>query len=177
MTFLRTFRYFLVFSIFNVLGFASIALAEAPATTPLIKPIVKPASSAIHLDVYKSETCMCCEKWISNLESKGFHAVARHPADLNQEKVKRGIAPRYHSCHTAVSTDGYVFEGHIPATIIQRFLSEKPKSAIGLAVPGMPMGSPGMEMGNHFDPYDVLLLKADGSSSVYAHISRIDQQY
>ena len=64
-----------------------------------------------------------------------------------------------------------------PASIIQRFLTEKPKGAIGLAVPGMPMGSPGMEMGNHFDPYDVLLLKADGSSSVYVHIGRIDQQH
>lgn len=177
MTFLRTFRYFLVFSIFNVLGLANIALAEAPVKVPLTKPIVKPVSTAIHLNVFKSETCMCCEKWISNLEPKGFHAVAHHPADLNQEKVKRGIAPRYHSCHTAVSTDGYVFEGHIPASIIQRFLAEKPKGAIGLAVPGMPMGSPGMEMGNHFDPYDVLLLKADGSSSIYAHISRIDQQH
>lgn len=177
MTFLRTFRYFLVFSIFNVLSFSTIALAEAPATAPVIKPSVKPAASAIHLDVYKSETCMCCEKWITHLESRGFHTVAHHPADLNQEKAKRGIAPRYHSCHTAVSTDGYVFEGHIPASIIQRFLTEKPKGAIGLAVPGMPMGSPGMEIGNRFDPYDVLLLKADGSSSVYAHIGRTDQQY
>lgn len=176
MTFLRTFRYFLVFSIVNALGLANIALAEAPAKVQLAKPIVKPVSTAIHLDVFKSETCMCCEKWISNLESKGFHAVAHHPADLNQEKVKRGIAPRYHSCHTAVSTDGYVFEGHIPAAVIKRFLTEKPKGVIGLAVPGMPMGSPGMEMGDHFDPYDVLLLKADGSSSVYAPITQIDQR-
>lgn len=171
----RPVRYFAALCVFNVLGLASIALANPPATTPLAKPIVTPANTAITLDVYKSETCSCCEKWISHLESEGFHATAHHPDDLTAEKAKRGIAPRYHSCHTAVSAEGYVFEGHIPALVIQRFLTEKPKGAIGLAVPGMPMGSPGM--GNHLDPYDVLLLKADGSSSVYTKIDRIDQQY
>ncbi len=177
MSYLRPFRYFVVFCAFNFLGLANSVFADALTKGPLTTPILKPASAAINLEVYKSETCMCCEKWILNLEAKGFHATAHHPADLNQEKVKRGIATRYHSCHTAVSADGYVFEGHIPASVIQRFLIEKPKGAIGLAVPGMPMGSPGMEMGNHFDPYDVLLLKADGSSAVYVQITSIDQQY
>lgn len=177
MSYLRPFRYFVVFCAFNFLGLANFVFAEALTPAPLIKPILKSASTATHLDVYKSETCKCCEKWVVNLESKGFHATAHHPADLNQEKVKRAIAPRYHSCHTAVSADDYVFEGHIPASVIQRFLIEKPKGAIGLAVPGMPMGSPGMEMGNQFNPYDVLLLKADGSSTVYARITSIDQQY
>ncbi len=136
-----------------------------------------PVNTAITLDVFKSPTCLCCEKWIAYLQAHGFQTTVHHPADLNQEKVARGVAPKYQSCHTAVSKNGYVFEGHIPAAVIQRFLTEKPKDAIGLAVPGMPMGSPGMEMGDHFNPYDVLLLKADGSNAVYAQITSIDQQH
>lgn len=153
---------------------ASAASLPTTSSTMQASPVSK---NAITLDVFKSPTCMCCEKWIAYLQAQGFQTTAHHPADLNQEKISRGIAPKYQSCHTAVSKDGYVFEGHIPAAVIQRFLTEKPKDAIGLAVPGMPMGSPGMEMGNHFNPYDVLLLKADGSSAVYVQISRIDQQY
>lgn len=135
------------------------------------------ATQSVTFDIFKSPTCPCCEKWITHLESRGFTTVIHHPDDMNVLKTSRGIAPRYQSCHTAVSPEGYVFEGHIPASVIQRFLIEKPKGAIGLAVPGMPMGSPGMEMGSHFNPYDVLLLKADGSSAVYIRITSIDQQY
>lgn len=161
-------------------------LANSTSSSPVVGGAHASASpmptKTLVLDVFKSPTCMCCEKWITHLQSHGFQTAVHHPADLNQEKISRGIAPKYQSCHTAISKDGYVFEGHIPASVIQRFLAEKPKGAIGLAVPGMPMGSPGMEMGNHFDPYDVLLLMADGSSSVYAPIdvlisSRIDQQH
>lgn len=168
-------RFFAALCAFNVLGMPCSALADTPATLPSPKPVATPADAAVALDVYKSETCTCCEKWISHLESEGFDATAHHPADLLTEKVKRGIAPLYHSCHTAVSADGYIFEGHIPALVIQRFLKEKPNGAIGLAVPGMPMGSPGM--GKYLEPYDVLLLKADGTNSVYTTINRIDQQY
>ena len=74
---------------------------------------------------------------------------------------------------TAVSSDGYVFEGHVPAHVIQRFLTDPPNNAIGLAVPGMPVGSPGMEVGDRFDPYDVLLLRTDGSSEVYIHMANV----
>jgi hypothetical protein len=128
------------------------------------------------LDVFKSPTCTCCEKWISHLQSSGFETTIHHPADLNAIKTAHGLAPRYQSCHTAISSDGYVFEGHVPAVVIQRFLAEKPVNAIGLAVPGMPMGSPGMEMGDHFTPYDVLLLTADGGSRVYAHMATAQDQ-
>ncbi len=105
------------------------------------------------------------------MQASGFDAEAHHPADLNKVKSANGIAPRYQSCHTAISADGYVFEGHIPAPTIERFLAEKPQDVIGLAVPGMPVGSPGMEMGNRHDDYDVLLLKKDGSVEIYEHIS------
>ena len=154
--------------------FASAASLPTASSSTQASPI---SYKAITLDVFKSPTCMCCEKWIAHLQAYGFQTTVHHPVDLNQEKVTRGIVPKYQSCHTAVSKDGYVFEGHIPAAVIHRFLTEKPKDAIGLAVPGMPVGSPGMEMGDHFNPYDVLLLKADGSSAVYAQITSIDQQY
>lgn len=122
------------------------------------------------LDVYKSPTCDCCGRWVSHIESKGFDANTHHLVDLNGIKSKFGIEPQYQSCHTGVSKDGYVFEGHIPAEIMQRFLAEKPENALGLAVPGMPMGSPGMEMSDRRDDYEVLLLKKGGGSSVYARI-------
>ncbi|NIB39744.1 DUF411 domain-containing protein [Pseudomaricurvus alkylphenolicus] len=129
------------------------------------------SDEAISLDVYKSRTCGCCKKWVSHIEEFGFESEVHHPTNLNEIKSDKGIAPRYQSCHTAVTNDGYVFEGHIPGSVIQRFLAAPPEDAIGLAVPGMPVGSPGMEVGDRFDPYDVLLLKKDGSSEVYQHIS------
>ncbi|HIF18741.1 MAG TPA: DUF411 domain-containing protein [Cycloclasticus sp.] len=124
----------------------------------------------VQLDVFKSPTCDCCGKWVSHIDSLGFEATTHHPADLNLVKQKLGIAPQYQSCHTGVSKEGYIFEGHVPADIMQRFLTEKPEGALGLAVPGMPIGSPGMEMGDRYDDYDVLLLKKDGSSEVYERI-------
>ncbi|WP_374972436.1 DUF411 domain-containing protein [Spongiibacter marinus] len=108
---------------------------------------------------------------MSHIEEFGFESEVNHPANLNKIKSDKGIAPPYQSCHTAVTNDGYVFEGHVPGPVIQRFLAAPPKDAIGLAVPGMPEGSPGMEVGNRFDPYDVLLLKKNGSYEVYQHIA------
>jgi hypothetical protein len=126
--------------------------------------------------VYKSPSCGCCKEWTSHLEEKGRDTAAKHPADLNAIKVRYQIAPRYQSCHTAVSSQGYVFEGHIPARYIQEFLANPPADAIGLAVPGMPLGSPGMEVGDRFTPYQVLLLKNDGSSVVFASVESAAQQ-
>ena len=128
-------------------------------------------SEIVSLDVYKSRTCGCCKKWVSHIEDFGFESEVHHPANLNKIKADKGIAPRYQSCHTAVSSDGYVFEGHIPGHIIQQFLADPPKDAIGLAVPGMPAGSPGMEVGDRRDEYDVLLLSKDGSHRVYEHVN------
>lgn len=122
------------------------------------------------MDVYKSPTCQCCEKWIDHARAQGFVTAVLHPADLDAVKDRLGVLPAYRSCHTAVTKDGYVFEGHVPAKFIHRFLAEKPEGAIGLAVPGMPAGSPGMEVGDTFMPYEVLLLKTDGSASRYAFV-------
>jgi len=149
-----------------------VSVAACSDTTELAnKPANKDASvEKISLDVYKSRTCGCCKKWVNHVEAFGFETAVHHPANLNKVKSDRGISPRYQSCHTAVSKEGYVFEGHIPAELIQRFLANPPANAIGLAVPGMPAGSPGMEMGNRHDEYDVFLLSKDGSEAVYEHI-------
>ncbi|WP_193747553.1 DUF411 domain-containing protein [Cellvibrio sp. OA-2007] len=138
---------------------------------------VTSASSQPVLDVYKSPTCGCCEEWIDHLHSNGYQSKIHHPDDLNAIKNRYQIAPQFQSCHTAVSAEGYIFEGHIPAWVITRFLAEKPKDALGLAVPGMPVGSPGMEMGQRFTPYDVLLLKANGGSAVYTRITTLQQSH
>lgn len=150
---------------------SSTALADTP-TTNLVASELKPA---VVLDVYKSPTCSCCEGWITHLEDKGLQTRIHHPDDFNRVKRQYRITPDYQSCHTAVSADGYVFEGHIPAWVIKRFLAERPKDTLGLAVPGMPIGSPGMEMGTRFVPYDVLLLGSDGSSSVYIRINNLQE--
>lgn len=137
-----------------------------------------PAETTV-LDVYKSPTCGCCGMWIEHAEERGFQVVA-HDLDndaLTREKLQRGVTLRYQSCHTAVADDGSVFEGHIPAHLIHQYLADKPAGAIGLAVPGMPIGSPGMEVGERFDAYDVYLLKADGSAEVYTRVSDQQSQY
>lgn len=121
----------------------------------------------IKLDVFKSPTCGCCAKWVDHITLHGFKTAEHLPSNLQQFKLDKGIAPRYQSCHTGVSKEGYVFEGHIPAEVMKRFLLEKPAGAIGLSVPGMPVGSPGMEMGERYDDYNVLLLMKDGTAQVY----------
>lgn len=138
------------------------ATAFADATTTAMSPT--------HLAVYKSPTCGCCVKWMEHMQSRGYSVAAYHPADLTRFKLEQDIGLRYQSCHTAISAGGYRFEGHVPAKFVSQFLANPPKGAIGLAVPGMPVGSPGMEMGTKFMPYQVLLLKADGSHEVFADI-------
>ncbi len=135
------------------------------------------SSPAIAMDLYKSPTCGCCGKWAEHAEDRGFSLTTHHPADLNKLKLERGIAPQYQSCHTVISVDDYVFEGHIPARFIQQFLAAPPADAIGLSVPAMPAGSPGMEMGDRFTPYQVLLLKRDGSADVFAKVNTPLEQY
>ncbi len=119
--------------------------------------------------VYKSPTCGCCGKWIDHMKQAGFEFEVIETQNLSPIKSANGIKNKYESCHTAM-IGGYVFEGHIPASIVKRFLKESPKDSIGLAVPAMPIGSPGMEVGDRHDPYDVLLLKHDGTATVYEHI-------
>ncbi len=149
---------------------------QAPGTTESAATHSAVASQSL-LTVYKSPSCGCCGDWVAHIEQRGFRAEVQHPADLNAIKQQYGLAPRYQSCHTAVSAQGYIFEGHIPAHLMQRFLQQPPAQARGLVVPAMPVGSPGMEMGDHFRPYEVLLLKTDGSTELYATVQRREEQY
>ncbi len=120
------------------------------------------------VEVWKTPTCGCCKDWIKHLRDNGFQVVAHDVDDPSVERRRLGIPDDKGSCHTAV-VDGYALEGHVPAKEINRLLRERP-SAIGLAVPGMPLGSPGMdgpEYGGRKSAYDVLLVRTGGRSSVY----------
>ena len=120
--------------------------------------------------VHKTPTCGCCKKWVKHLEANNFLTMIKDHQNLQKVKEQHSIKPKYQSCHTAVSQDGYVFEGHIPSKFIKQFLANPEANAIGLSVPGMPLGSPGMEVEGRFMPYDVLVLFQDGSSKVYAEV-------
>ena len=134
-------------------------------------------SATNHLDVYKSPTCGCCTKWMDHLAESGFTSTGHHPDQISKLKRDLGIPVRYGSCHTGVSKDGYLFEGHVPARYIHAFLANPPDGALGLTVPAMPVGSPGMEYKNQFMAYDVLLLRKDGSVEVYASVESYAQQF
>ena len=115
--------------------------------------------------VWKSPSCGCCSKWIEHLEAAGFQVDARDVQSLVAVKQEHGIASEHQSCHTAL-VEGYVVEGHVPADVVARMLEEEPDIR-GVAVPGMPIGSPGMEVGDQKQPYDVLALTHDGQAVVY----------
>lgn len=117
------------------------------------------------VEVYKSPSCGCCAKWVDHLKANGFQVIARDVDDVMAHKYRLGVPPAMGSCHTA-EVGGYLVEGHVPANEIKRLLKEQP-SARGLAVPAMPMGSPGME-GKRKDAYEVLLIDRDGSTRPYA---------
>jgi hypothetical protein len=122
-------------------------------------------SGAADIQVYKSPTCGCCGKWVKHMEDAGFSVNVENVHDLAPIKRELGVPGRMQSCHTAKVGD-YVVEGHVPADLVKRMLDEKPDIK-GLAVPGMPMGSPGME-GPRKDPYDVIAIGNDGRVSIYA---------
>lgn len=134
------------------------------------------------LTVYKSPTCGCCEKWLDHINKQGFQSIAHNSNALSAFKKAKGIAPKYRSCHTAISKAGYIFEGHVPAKFMHQFLAEQNNSQLstnilGLAVPAMPIGTPGMEIGDKFMPYQILQLNSDGSSDVYATINAYQEQF
>ena len=122
--------------------------------------------------VHKTPTCGCCKKWVDHMEENGFSITTEDHQSLTMIKDDLQIHPKFRSCHTGVSQEGYFFEGHVPGKYIAQFLSESNPGAIGLSVPGMPLGSPGMEVDNRFTPYDVLIHFQDGTSKVYAEIRK-----
>lgn len=124
------------------------------------------AGAAGEVVVYKSPVCSCCAEWVEHMEDAGFDVRVEHPRDLASVKGRLGVRPELSACHTAVVGD-YVVEGHVPAADVKRLLQERPAGVAGLAVPGMPVGSPGME-GPGSDPYDVLTFDRRGGTAVYA---------
>jgi hypothetical protein len=131
-----------------------------------VAPLANAAGAPL-VEVWKSPTCGCCKDWIAHLQANGFATKVNETGNTAM-RTRMGIDTKYGSCHTAL-VGGYALEGHVPAREIQRLLKERP-AAIGLAVPGMPVGSPGMDgpdYGGQKDPYDVLLLRKDGSAVAY----------
>ena len=125
----------------------------------------KPAGPLV--DVFKSPTCGCCAMWVEHMKANGFNVRTTEINDLTEIKKSRGVPDRVQSCHTAV-VNGYVVEGHVPAADVHRLLKEKPAIA-GIAVGGMPMGSPGMDFpGTKAQAYDVMAFDKTGATRVYA---------
>lgn len=142
------------------IALAAGTLAGLAAATPA-RPVI---------EVWKTPTCGCCKDWIRHLQAQGFEVKAHDVSNATKNDYRRrlGLADSFGSCHTAL-VNGYVIEGHVPAREIQRLLKEKPR-ALGLAVPGMPIGSPGMDGPDYEgmkDPYDVLLVQRGGTASVF----------
>jgi hypothetical protein len=136
-------------------GAGTVVLAERPAQ-----------ARATEMTVYKSPTCGCCGKWIDHMKAAGFQVKVVDMDDLTEIKQASGVPMKLRTCHTAV-VSGYAVEGHVPADVVKKLLAEKP-AATGIAVPGMPIGSPGMEVGNQKDAYEVILFDKSGKTSVYA---------
>ena len=126
-----------------------------------------PASDAEDIAVYKTPWCGCCDAWVDHLRENGFSVSVMEIDDLTPIKRQQSVPAALQSCHTAI-VDGYAIEGHIPASDIERLLAQRP-DADGLAVPGMPIGSPGMEQGDRRDPYAVILFSKDGQSVFSRH--------
>jgi len=138
-------------------GLAAIVFPALAAATPL------------SITVWKSPTCGCCNDWIQHLQHNGFTVEAVNVPDSRHIRARFGMPPKFGSCHTGLIA-GYVVEGHVPAREIRKLIREKPV-ALGLAAPGMPVGSPGMDGATYKgvrDPYDVLLVERDGTARVFA---------
>jgi len=125
------------------------------------------SAAAPTVEIWKDPNCGCCQDWVKHLNANGF-ATRVHDDSNDAARARLGVPAQLGSCHTGM-VGGYALEGHVPAREVRRLLQEKPK-AIGLAVPGMPVGSPGMDgavYGNRRDPYDVLLVLVDGGTRIY----------
>jgi hypothetical protein len=139
------------------------AVAEAPVAAA--QAVANPAQGT-PMVVYKTPTCGCCRAWVDHVRAAGFAVEVRDMPNVQPVKHEHGVPGHLGSCHTAI-VDGYVVEGHVPADVIRRMLRERPQVA-GIAVAGMPAGSPGMEVpGGRKDPYDIIAFARDGKVSVY----------
>jgi hypothetical protein len=138
-----------------------LALGSAGATRLLA---LAPAKEAT---VYKDASCGCCKKWVEHMQKNGWTVTAHDVPDVNAYKKKYGVPDNLASCHTAIVTSGYVIEGHVPSDVIDKLVATHPANVIGLAVPGMVQGSPGMETGRA-DKYDIVAFDKAGKTKVFA---------
>ncbi len=147
---------------------AASAALFTPLFASLLAPLAAHANRKPQITVYKTPTYGCCHEWVEHLEANGFAVVANDVPSTAPYRERYGVPKELGSCHTGV-IDGYALEGHVPAADIRRLLAERPR-ARGLSVPGMPVGSPGMEVeGSRRDAYDVVLFADDGSRKVWQH--------
>jgi len=142
-----------------------VALVVALAA-PVAHAQQKPAAAKPHMLVYKSPTCGCCAKWVEYMQANGFTAAVTNMPDVTPVKMTHKLPPRLASCHTTL-INGYVIEGHVPVEDVRRLLKEKPADIAGLAAPGMPAGSPGMDVPNS-PPYDVIAFDKSGGTRVFS---------
>ena len=148
----------------NLLSLAAALAATAALPSWSQSSMAKP--SLPQVDVYKNPECGCCGAWVDHLKASGFVVKVHETPDTAPVRKRHGIPDALGSCHTAV-VGGYAVEGHVPAADIKRLLLEKPAAA-GLSVPGMPVGSPGMEVGSRKDAFQVLLVSRAGTTRVYS---------
>jgi hypothetical protein len=158
-------RHLGLFVVAIALGLAGCGRSEV-TTSPLQPLAAAAAAEQPQLVVYKNESCGCCKVWVEHMRQHGFTAQERNVDNMNPIKERVGVPYGMGSCHTA-EIGGYFVEGHVPAEQVRRLLKEKPE-AKGIAVAGMPIGSPGMEQGDMKQPYEVHLVHPDGTTSVYA---------
>lgn len=149
------------------IGLAGLAIAATLLGTEMSQSVSVASAPLDTVVVYKSATCSCCSKWVEHLKQAGLRVEVHNESAMRSIKDRLGVPEALASCHTGV-INGYVIEGHVPADDIKQLLAKRPK-AKGLAVPGMPIGSPGMEMGARVDPYDVLLIADGQPPTVFAH--------
>jgi hypothetical protein len=145
---------------------ATTALGGA-AMTALLPHVAASAPAPTSITVYKDPSCGCCTKWVDHLRANGFAPEVHDRSDMDALKDSLGVPAKLRSCHTAV-VGKFVIEGHVPAADVKRLLSTKPAKTVGVAVPGMPAGSPGMEMGARVDRYDVIAFAPGGATRVFA---------
>lgn len=124
------------------------------------------------LVVHKSPFCFCCKKWIAHLDREGIDTTVDNTTNMSEIKGQWAIPKGMHSCHTAVLHNKYVFEGHVPARFVRKYLRNPPEGSYGLTVPGMPEGSPGMYEGKDFEPYNIYLLMRGGDYRFYARVEK-----
>lgn len=137
------------------------------ATSLALLPRTSSANTLPKLAVYRNPGCGCCEGWVQHMRTAGFEVTIEDDPNLDARRASLGIPAGLASCHIALA-GGYAFEGHIPAADVLKFLHDRPPGAIGLIVPGMPTGSPGMGPEGSGGPYNVLLLATNASPTIYA---------